>query len=90
MSRKLNLYLRKIFIPYRAITENDTIITLETLLPFRECMTPDQLERYGYYLSGELPDHLFTWEEIDQLRVIKKIRQSIPLVSDFKTGRLEE
>ena len=42
-------------------------ITLEVLLPLRNFMTPEQLERYGDYLSGRVPDRPFSREEVDTL-----------------------
>jgi hypothetical protein len=49
-------------------------ITIDTLLPLREYMSLDQLERYGVYLMGQQPDNRFTQEEISELELVKSIR----------------
>ena len=58
------------------------MITLDTLIELRDCMTVEQLERYGYYFEGRIPPVLFTEDEIVQLQLLKRIRQTYQL-SDF-------
>ena len=51
----------------RAMTPKREEISLETLMRYREFMTPDQLERYSaYYNYKEIIDP-FTHEEIQDL-----------------------
>ena len=59
----------------------ETDISIDTLLPLGDFMTIEQLERYGYYFIGELPDEPFTWEELRELQVIKRTSEPI------KTGQ---
>jgi hypothetical protein len=60
------------------ISQDRTIIDLDTLMPFSDAMTPEQLERFGDYLRHEEPRQPFTWDEIEGLKKIKENRSHGP------------
>jgi hypothetical protein len=60
---------------YEANSLPDNMITLETLMPYREYMSLCQLERYGDYILNLKPDKPFIWAEIDQPQAIRNTQK---------------